>query len=30
VDNVLDQRNFDFFNLPLPGRSLSGTVQAGF
>lgn len=30
IDNVFDQRNFDFFNLPLPGRSLSATLQAGF
>ena len=28
VRNVFDQHAFDFFNIPLPGRSFAATVQA--
>jgi outer membrane receptor protein involved in Fe transport len=28
VRNVFDQRAFDFFNFPLPGRSFTAAVQA--
>ncbi len=28
--NLFDQRNFDFFNFPLPGRNYAATVQAEY
>jgi hypothetical protein len=30
VHNLSDERNFDFFNFPLPGRSFTACVQADY